>query len=59
MAQELKTVLPSLVKTEEQTGNLSVNYIGLIPVLIEGIKAQQQQIEALKAEIELLKQKRD
>lgn len=59
MAQELQEIFPSLVRTEEETGNLSVNYIGLIPVLIEGIKAQQQQIEALKAEIELLKQKRD
>lgn len=59
LAQELKEVYPSLVKADNTTGDLSVNYIGLVPVLIESIKAQQIQIEALKAEIELLKQKRD
>jgi hypothetical protein len=32
-----------------------VNYIGVIPILVEGIKEQQKMIEDLKAEIELIK----
>lgn len=39
----METVFPELVKTDKN-GLLSVNYIGLIPVLIESIKEQQKQI---------------
>lgn len=73
MAQEVQEVLPQLVKQDEKTQQLSVNYVGLIPVLIESIKEQQQQIttqekqiaaqqlqlEELKKQLELLLQKRD
>ena len=45
IAQELEKVFPSLVKTAE---NKSVNYNGLIGVLVEAIKEQQKQIEELK-----------
>jgi hypothetical protein len=38
IAQELQKVFPQLVKQNEK-GELSVNYIGLIPVLLEGIKS--------------------
>jgi hypothetical protein len=55
IAQEVKEVLPELVKTNEKTGDLSVNYIGLIPVLLESIKEQQLQIEELKKQIAELK----
>jgi hypothetical protein len=37
--------------------HFSVDYIALIPVLLEGIKEQQAQIELLKKEVELLKNK--
>jgi hypothetical protein len=47
IAQELQKVYPQLVK-ENSNGELSVNYIGLIPVLLEGMKEQQKQIEELK-----------
>ena len=47
IAQELQKVYPELVKTDEK-GTLSVNYSGLIPVLVEAIKEQQTQIDALK-----------
>ena len=43
IAQEVETVFPELVKTDKN-GLRSVNYIGLIPVLIESIKEQQKQI---------------
>lgn len=55
IAQEVKDVVPELVKTNEKTGDLSVNYIGLIPVLLESIKEQQLQIEELKKQIAELK----
>jgi hypothetical protein len=52
IAQELEEVFPELVKTGE---NKTVNYNGLIGVLIEAIKEQQKQIENLKEKIQLLK----
>jgi hypothetical protein len=45
IAQEIEKVFPNLVKTGE---NKSVNYNGLIGVLIEAIKEQQKQIDELK-----------
>jgi hypothetical protein len=47
MAQEVQKLFPMLVK-EDNKGMLSVNYNGLIPVMIESIKEQQQQIDELK-----------
>jgi len=48
IAQELEKVFPELVRTGE---NKSVNYNGLIGVLIEAVKEQQKQIEELKKQI--------
>ena len=56
LAQEVKEVFPELVK-ENQDGTLGVNYSGLIPHLIEGLKQQQEQIEILKKEVETLRNK--
>ena len=50
LAQEVQKVFPELVKTsnnKEET--LSVNYQGMIPVLLNAIKEQQAQIDELKA----------
>jgi hypothetical protein len=41
LAQEVQKVLPELVK-ENENGKLGVNYSGLIPVLLEALKEQQQ-----------------
>ena len=49
IAQNVEKVYPELVKTYED-GYKAVNYDGLIPVLIEGIKEQQQQISSLEEE---------
>ncbi len=49
LAQELEKVLPELVSTGPD-GYKAVNYAQLTPVLIEAIKEQQQQIDALKAQ---------
>jgi hypothetical protein len=58
-AQEVKEVFPDLV-VADQDGLLGIDYSGLIPVLVEAIKEQQVQVEALKKEIiqlrELIKQ---
>lgn len=48
IAQEVQVLYPDLVYADGE-GYLSVNYIGLIPILIEGMKEQQRQIEELKA----------
>lgn len=50
IAQELEKVLPHLVATDEK-GNKAVNYMELMPYLVEAIKEQQAQINDLKAQI--------
>lgn len=54
IAQEVEEVLPDLVGTDSN-GYKTVNYIGVIPVLTEAIKTQQEEIESLKSENEQLK----
>lgn len=49
IAQDIEGVLPELVKNSN--GTKTVNYNGLIGVLIEAIKEQQRQIEELKKQI--------
>ena len=50
LAQELQAVFPELVKTANNSeGTLSINYQGMIPVLLNAIKEQQTQIKELKA----------
>jgi len=51
IAQELKEILPDLVVYNKDAELYGVNYIGLIPILVEAIKEQQIQIEELKAAI--------
>ena len=54
LAQELQKVYPQLVK-ENGKGVLSVNYSGMVPILLEAIKEQQQQNEKQQLEIDTLK----
>lgn len=55
IAQEVEAVLPSAVRVGAD-GSKYVEYDQLIAPLIEAIKEQQAEIDALKKEIELLKQ---
>ena len=62
LAQEVKSVLPQLVKEKNMNLSIldsdklmSVNYIGIIPVLIKAVQEQQTEIELLKMEIEAMK----
>ena len=48
--QDIQKVFPEIVK-ENNNGYLSVNYIALIPVLVEAIKEQQIKIEELEKEV--------
>lgn len=50
IAQEVQKVFPNLVVANNE-GNLSVNYDGLIPHLIESVKELKAEIEQLKAQL--------
>jgi hypothetical protein len=54
IAQDVEAVLPEAVTTQED-GYKNLAYNKVIPLLVEAMKEQQTMIEALKAEIELLK----
>jgi hypothetical protein len=54
LAQEVEKVLPELVKTDDK-GMKSVNYIGLLPYMLEAIKMQQTTITTQQMQIEELK----
>ena len=52
LAQEVMELFPELVKkANDSNGTLSVNYQGLIPVLLNAIKEQQIQIQKLKEKL--------
>jgi hypothetical protein len=51
MAQDLLKDFPNLVKHDEENDKYSVNYIGLIPELVEAIQEQNQQIQELQAKV--------
>ena len=54
LAQEILEVFPELVKAGgDKNETLSVNYQGLIPVLINAIKEQQNQIKTISNEISI------
>lgn len=54
IAQEVQKEFPEMVKRQEN-GYLAVDYIQLIPVMIESIKELNQEIENLKEIINYLK----
>ncbi len=54
IAQEVEKIFPELVITESN-GYKSVNYLGLIPVLIEAVKELQQRVADKEGEISTLK----
>lgn len=54
IAQELQTIYPNLV-TEGQDGMLAINYVELVPVLIQSIKELKQEINEMKGEGQITK----
>ncbi|MBR1519325.1 MAG: tail fiber domain-containing protein [Prevotella sp.] len=53
IAQELQTIYPNLV-IEGQDGNLAINYVELVPVLIQSIQELKQEINEMKG-VEVMK----
>ena len=52
LAQEVQKIFPELVKqTGDEKGILSINYQGLIPILINAIKEQQYKLDAISKKI--------
>jgi hypothetical protein len=51
LAQELKEIFPDLV-SQDSAGYYSVNYIGLIPVIIEAMKEQRSENEKQQIQID-------
>lgn len=57
IAQELEKITPNLVhRLNDSLGTYTVNYIGIIPLLVESVKELDFIIENLNTEISLLKQ---
>jgi hypothetical protein len=50
IAQDMQKIFPELVE-QDSAGYLSIDYIGLIPVLVEAVKEQQETIEDLQNRI--------
>ena len=54
IAQEVEKIFPELVMTDAE-GYKSVNYIGIVPVLVESVKTQQKRLKVLEADNQALK----
>lgn len=50
LAQEVETVLPNLVYTDEE-GHKLIDYTALIPVLIDAVKTLQKEVDTLKSQV--------
>lgn len=57
IAQQVENIIPEVVKTD-LSGEKTVAYTEIIPVLIEAIKEQQKEMEILKAELKELKERK-
>ena len=51
LAQEVQKVLPELV-VEDENGVLGVDYIGFIPLLVDVVKRQNEEIAALRKQVD-------
>ena len=57
LAQEVQKIFPELVFEDNSTGMLSLNYVGMIPILTSAINELQQEKESQQSTIEKLQQK--
>ena len=57
IAQELEEIFPELVEKSAPNGYLNVNYMGMVPILLQGLKESESRIHTLQSENELMKTK--
>ncbi len=50
-AQQMEKIFPELVY-EDEKGYLSLDYIGMIPILLEELKSQRKEVEELEKDLE-------
>lgn len=55
LAQEVETLIPYIVNTDEATGLKTMDYTRLIPFLVKALQEQNAAIDQLRSEIEALK----
>ena len=55
IAQDVEKIFPNIVK-KDQKGYLSINYIELIPILINAMQEQNSRIKQLEDTLKALKQ---
>lgn len=58
IAQEVKQTLPELVKYNEGQKTYTVDYVKILPFLLEGIKKQQEELELLEKQLHAIEQTR-
>jgi hypothetical protein len=59
IAQDVRPILPELVvQGTDKDGMLSMNYIGLLPIMVHAIQQQETTIASLKNEITALQRKK-
>lgn len=58
IAQEVKEIVPEVVVGNEEEELLGMNYAELVPVLINAIKEQQQQIDSIEKKVEAIEKKK-
>ena len=55
IAQEVQKIIPELIvespKDKKGENTLHLNYMGIIPILVEALKDQQKQIDELKSKL--------
>jgi len=57
IAQDVQQLVPEVVVGDQQKENLGMNYAELVPVLINAVKQQQQQIDEVQRKVDALKKK--
>ena len=61
IAQEVQKVIPELVREVDglkgEDSHLAIDYGKVVPILVEAVKEQQGQIDSLKKEVKILKDK--
>ena len=54
IAQQVQSVLPELVH-EDSDGKLSVEYTAVVPIMVEAMKTQREEMDDMKATVTALK----